>query len=341
MEFDSINGLTIQNLAIGYHKGSETHQLGGIINAHAKPGSLISLIGPNGVGKSTLIRTICQLHPSLSGQIIINSIDSAKLSRLQMAKTISLVSTDLYRSSKLKVADLVELGRFPHGSWFSGLSSNDNNCIKISMDQVNISSLAQRDITELSDGEYQRAMIARALAQDTPIVLLDEPTAFLDLANKFSMVSLLWNLTRNNQKTILFSTHDINIAMQFADVFWVLTKDGLKAGAPEDLIIDGTLEDLYTGTSVFFDSSTLQFRNKKNKRVPIQVIGTGKEFQFTLMALDRLGFDTDCNNSPALTVKIIATKQTTVWKFAHGNNILEFNSIYELQEALREFLMYS
>ncbi|MFA6403622.1 MAG: ABC transporter ATP-binding protein [Salinivirgaceae bacterium] len=338
MEIDSINGLTIKNLAIGYHKDSETHQLGGIINAQAKPGSLIALIGPNGVGKSTLIRTICQLHPSLAGQVIINSVDSAKLSRIQMAKTISLVSTDLYRSSKLKVADLVELGRFPHGSWFSGLSAYDKNCIKISMEQVNISSLAQRDITELSDGEYQRAMIARALAQDTPIVLLDEPTAFLDLATKFSMVSLLWNLTRNNQKSILFSTHDINIAMQFADVFWVLTKDGLKVGAPEDLLIDGTLEDLYTGTSVFFDSSTLQFRNKKTKLVPIQVIGTGKEYQFTLMALDRLGFDTDCNNSQALTVKIIATKQTTVWKFAHGNNTLEFNSIYELQEALREFV---
>jgi iron complex transport system ATP-binding protein len=338
MEPINATGINLKNLTIGYRKGNNNLAIGGLLNANAKPGQLIALIGPNGVGKSTLIRTICQLQPSLSGQILINDLDLKTLARNEIAKNISLVSTDLYRTSKLKVSDLVELGRFPHGSWFSGITAVDKQIIQNSMVQVNMDSLSSRDITELSDGEYQRTMIARALAQDTQIVLLDEPTAFLDLANKFSIVSLLWNLTRTNQKTIVFSTHDINIALQYADVFWILTDKGLHVGAPEDLILDGTLENLYSGSGVFFDSDTSQFRNKKTKSVPIKVEGEGSELQLTKMALDRLGFDTNCNNTATLSVHVSKTMRTMIWKFSNRDQMAEYTSINELQKELRNYL---
>jgi len=336
MKLKPVTGLYFTNLSIGFKNGRKFRQLGGLLNASAKQGELIALIGPNGVGKSTFIRTLANLQPPISGQILIDGYDLMNLSRNQLAKKVSIVTTELYRTSKLKVADLVALGRFPYSNWIIGTSDEDIKIIEDSLNHVNMLGLANRDIVELSDGEYQRAMIARAIAQDTPVLMLDEPTAFLDLANKYAIATLLWNLTRIKNKAILFSTHDINIAMHYADLFWVLTEEGLKSGTPEDLLLDGTLENLFKNQNVYFDSETVQFRIKRPQAAPIQLYGTGFEYQITKMAVERLGFEVSCNNSPELSVKVIRTVEAVKWEVTYLNSITGYETIYDLQLALKK-----
>jgi iron complex transport system ATP-binding protein len=329
--------IDIYNLQIGYKEGKKARVLSDSINTHAKQGELIALIGPNGAGKSTFLRSICQLQPVLHGEIYLQGLNAKQLNRNQIAKQVSLVSTELQRTSRLKVIDLVGLGRFPYGNWYSGINANDIQIIKHSLEQVGMLSFADRYITELSDGEFQRVMIARALTQDTPIVVLDEPTAFLDLANKFSVVQLLWKLCREQQKTIIYSTHDINIALQYADVFWVLTQMKLHKGAPEDLLLNHTIEHLFSDHNLVFDINSSQFvkRNKFNYNVHIQ--GDGVAYQITKMALDRLGISSYSNKPPKLTVSISGGENDLNWII--NNDVKQnYTSIYQLQSALKKLI---
>jgi iron complex transport system ATP-binding protein len=324
-----------KGLTIGYAKRNTVKSLCAEINVEAKQGELIALIGSNGIGKSTLIKTLCLIHPALGGQIRIDSKPASTFTRNDAAKSISLVSTELFRSNNLKVGDLVGLGRYPHGNWFAPLNGQDQVIIQTALSDVGMAEFAHRPINELSDGEYQRVMIARAMAQDTPIVFLDEPTAFLDLSNKFIIFALLWRLTREQSKTVIFSTHDINIAMQFADVFWVMTQKGLQVGAPEDLLMDGTIEKLFAGSDVYFDAKSNQFRNCKSLNQSICLQGDGLEFQLTKLALERLGFFMDCNKPTNVSVKITKTVQKTCWELTKNGITYKCNSISELQQALR------
>jgi iron complex transport system ATP-binding protein len=325
--------LIIENLVIGYTDKKKKIALGAPIQASAKSGELIALIGPNGVGKSTLIKTLCNLQAAHSGIIAIDGISHLHLSRNIFAKKISLVSTEMVRFSKLSVADVVALGRFPYGTWYQNTTSADQHIITEALQNVGMLGFKQREITGLSDGEYQRVMIARALAQDTPILILDEPTAFLDLANKYAVVHLLWKLARTKNKIILFSTHDINVAMQFADLFWVMTSAKLKTGAPEDLLLDHTIEQLYNDSQLVFDSESSQFKIQHNNTYNIHIHGNKHHFSITKMALERMGFLVDCNKNCDLVVSIVEHDQQLCWRLNNTGNS-EFKSIYELQQYL-------
>ena len=329
--------IEITNLQIGYKEGKKIKSLSDSITTHAKRGELIALIGPNGAGKSTFLRSICQLQQVLNGEIYLQGFNAKHLNRNQIAKQVSLVSTELQRTSRLKVIDLVGLGRFPYGNWYSGTTSSDTQIIKHSLEQVGMLSFANRYITELSDGEFQRVMIARALTQDTPIVVLDEPTAFLDLANKFSVVQLLWKLCREQQKTIIYSTHDINIALQYADVFWVLTQMKLHTGAPEDLLLNHTIEQLFTDHNLVFDINSSQFIKRKLYNYNVHIQGDGVACQITKMALNRLGISTDSNKPPKLTVTISGGEND--FNCIINNDVKHtYTSIYQLQSALNNFI---
>lgn len=317
--------LQLKSLSIGYRGKTLAENL----QVSAYQGELIALIGSNGAGKSTLLRTLCGLQPKLNGAVEINGETIDALSKRALARQVSMVSTDLIRIHRLKVKDLVLLGRYPHEYWFTKQSDKNRQLMRQALQNVNLLHLYNAEVETLSDGEYQRAMIARALVQDTPLIILDEPTAFLDLPNKYTMVKLLWQLCKKQRKTILFSSHDLNIAMQFADSLWLLHQNNLHTGTPEDLLLNGQIEQLFVDKNLFFDLESSQFKIKKAFDYNIHIEGNGRLLTITKMAIKRLGFNTDCNKKADAVVFTTSLSRGYEWKIK-GNNAV-FRSIYELQ----------
>ena len=223
------------------------------VNIDFRQGELTALIGRNGTGKSTLLRTIMGLQAPLSGRIDIDNQPLKDLTVREIASLVSFVSTDEIRVSNLKVADVVGLGRAPYTNWIGRLTEEDRRIVLRSLELVGMDSFMTKGIDTLSDGERQRVMIARALAQDTPIILLDEPTAFLDLPNKYEIGLLLRSLSHGQGKTILFSTHDLNIALELCDTIVMINEGRFLHGTPQEMIREGAIDRLFSGTSLTFD----------------------------------------------------------------------------------------
>lgn len=225
-------------------------------------GEFTALIGRNGTGKSTLLRTIAALAKPLAGEVIIDGSPLASLTARETASRISFVSTEDVRITNLKVADVVALGRAPYTNWIGSLTEDDREKVTESLGLVGMSAFAHKAMDTLSDGERQRVMIARALAQDTPIILLDEPTAFLDLPNRYEICLLLRKLAHERKKTIIFSTHDLSVALELCDTIAVIENGHFHYGTAEQLIADGKVQRLFADTSVRFDPETKSVRMK-------------------------------------------------------------------------------
>lgn len=235
--------LEIQNLSLGYGKNILLRN----ISAQASPGELIAIAGRNGSGKSTLIRAMTGLQKPLAGRILTDGLDIGSLPRETAARKVSIVNTDRVRIPWLKCRDLVALGRAPWTGWTGRLSDRDEEAVSEALELTGMTDFAMRSMDSMSDGECQRIMIARALAQDTPLMVLDEPTAFLDLPGRHQITELLARLAAEKGKTVIFSTHDIGIALQRADRFWILDRDGLivrnaAEAAPDIMEIFGIQE---------------------------------------------------------------------------------------------------
>lgn len=201
---------------------------------------MTALIGPNGAGKSTLLRTICGLQKQIQGEILIEGKSIDHLSTMEKAKLISVVLTHSADTSMLTVREIVSIGRQPYSNWLGLKDPHHEEMIEKALSTVNISHLAERQLVALSDGEKQRVWIAKALAQDTPIILLDEPTSHLDYKNRIEIFKLLHRLSVSG-KSILISTHELDLAIQFADQLWVM-EDGVTQGAPQTIYDSGILE---------------------------------------------------------------------------------------------------
>jgi iron complex transport system ATP-binding protein len=236
--------LSIDSLAIGYRSGNRQNILLPPITASAGRSELVAVLGRNGIGKSTLLRTIIGLQTSFGGKIMIDGESLDEIPRLELARKIGYISTEIIRVSNMTVYNLISLGRFPHTNWIGSIDPESRVAIDSAILRTGMSSFADRYISELSDGERQRAMIARVLAQDTAIMVMDEPLAFLDLPGKYEIADLLYNLSRAG-KTIIFSTHDINIAIKLADRVWMVQKDKLIEGAPGVLIENGSFDSMF------------------------------------------------------------------------------------------------
>lgn len=330
--------IKIDKLTFGFKQGNKSKPLTRPISIEAFRGQLIALIGSNGIGKSTLMRTLCQLQPSIDGQISFNGTPLGKLSKIDRAKNVSWVSTELARTGRLLVNDLVGLGRYPYSNWHGKFTPLDHQAIDDALSHVGMEAFKYRDSATLSDGEYQRVMIARALAQDTSVIILDEPTAFLDLPNKYAIVNLLHNLCRKKNKSILFSTHDLNIAMQYADKFWLLNNNGISQGAPEDLIFNQQLEKIFHESGVFFDDKIMQFKTSQQLLYPVALKGDKGLLNLVQMALNRMGFSTVCNKSDCPVVTVTSENEKIKWQLKTVDDIVSGNYIYELQEALYRYL---
>ena len=254
--------ITLQNLSIGYQQKNNRKIVAADLNASIQAGELTCLIGPNGVGKSTLLRTLSAFQPPLSGDICYQiegkSLQLSQLTDRQLSRLIGVVLTTKPDVQNMTVSELVALGRSPYTGFWGRLSDDDRQIVAESIDMVGITTLSNRMVQTLSDGERQKMMIAKALAQQTPVIFLDEPTAFLDYPSKADMLQLLHRLAHQTGKTIFLSTHDMELALQMADCLWLMQPTlPLSVGTPRDLALDGSLSTFLNRPGMHFDPQTL------------------------------------------------------------------------------------
>lgn len=236
--------ISIKSLSIGYEK-NVVHSC---INASLRSSEVTCLIGHNGAGKSTLLRTICGFQPSLAGEVHIMGKSLKSYSQRELSLTVGVVLTEKTSSGGISLCDLVSLGRHPYTGFFGRLSDKDHKIINEAIASVGISHKANSYVSELSDGERQKAMIAKALAQESPIIILDEPTAFLDVTSKIETMQLLRTLAQKQDKTILLSTHDLDMAIEFADTLLLQSQsEPIITGTPTELIQGGKLSAFFNG----------------------------------------------------------------------------------------------
>jgi iron complex transport system ATP-binding protein len=291
---------------------------------------MIGIIGRNGIGKSTLLRTLTGIQPALKGKMFIYGSESRKISRSAIARLMSYVSTESVHIQNLQVSDLVTMGRFPYTNWFGKLTREDTLIIEDAIEHTGIQHLRYKPVHNLSDGEKQKVMIARALAQDTPIIFLDEPTAFLDLPARHEILRLLHNLTRKKSKLIVFSTHDLSIAMDEVDKLWLMTGEGLFEGAPEDLLINQGFRKLFGNSEMDYDTKSLTFKFSRDLERSISVHGEPPYSAFTSKAMERIGFRTTQDKMAEYTITIVSDNNSIQWKVNNKNEIYIFSSIYAL-----------
>ncbi|WP_456314925.1 ABC transporter ATP-binding protein [Pseudomonas shirazensis] len=251
--------LKTTNLTIGYKSKKETVTIAENLNLNLSSGKLISLIGANGIGKSTLLRTITGIQEPLSGKVSLNDKNINTYKPLELAQNLSLVLTEKLPPSNLSVFELVALGRQPYTNWIGSLTPTDIEKVQQAMELTQIEHLATKKHYEISDGQLQKVLIARALAQDTPLIILDEPTTHLDLLHKVSLFKLLKKLTQETQKCILFSTHDIDLAIQLSDEMIIMTPENVVQDQPCHLISNGSFTTLFKDEHIIFDAEKGKF----------------------------------------------------------------------------------
>lgn len=330
--------IKIRNLSIGYKQsGHQPVILRGGINFSAQTGEMIALIGSNGIGKSTLLRSLIGFQEFFSGDILIGGQPVQKITPAEKARMISFVSTEIIRVPNMTVSDLVGYGRFPYTNWFGRLTSSDKQQVDEAIASVGMESFRTKPIDQISDGERQRAMIARALAQDTPVIFLDEPTAFLDVSNKYEIFHLLQLLAREKGKTIVFSTHDLNIALRETDKFWMMLEKENYEGSPEDAVLSGAVHNLFGNSHIGFDTQEGEFYFKKDFKEKVRITGDGEAMNWTYRALNRMGYQIVMESKPDFEVRVVDSEKGCHWELDTGEDRVLFDTVYELGRWLREY----
>lgn len=250
------------NLTIGYKSKSNKSIIAKNININLPSGNLIGLIGANGIGKSTLLKTITGILKPLEGAVFINNKSIEAFKPQDLAKELSLVLTEHLPPSNLSVYEIVALGRQPYTNWLGSLTLEDKIKIEEAINLTEIGLFQHKKHFEISDGQLQKTLIARALAQDTDLIILDEPTTHLDLVHKVTLLKLLQKLTHETGKTILYSTHDIDLAIQLCDEIIVLAENELYQDEPCNLITNGVLNSIFKNENIQFDASLGKFNIK-------------------------------------------------------------------------------
>ncbi len=254
--------LKTDNLSIGYRKKNDIQMVASEINIEIKEGELVAVLGINGAGKSTLLRTLSGIHQTIKGEVIISGKNLSKTDPSELSKIISLVLTEQLISKNLSVLELVALGRQPYTNWIGRLTQNDLKKVMHAIQLVNIENIKNKKCHELSDGQFQKVLIARALAQDTSLIILDEPTTHLDLYHKAYVLKLLQQLSRETNKAILFASHEINLALQLCDKLLILKDKKAIFGKPQDLINSEAFNDLFPSHLIKFDKESSSFKIK-------------------------------------------------------------------------------
>ena len=318
------------NLSVGYKDRTVLSSL----NLNLNKGQLTCLLGPNGSGKSTLIRTLAGIQKPLLGMVTLQGKSLREVSPKTLAKQLSLVLTDRIAPGNLTVYGLVSLGRFPYTTWMGSLTGEDKDVIQWALEITGTMQFANRHIGELSDGEKQKVMIARALAQQTDLIILDEPTAHLDSPNRIEIFHLLRELVSSGHRAILISTHDIDTAIANADKLWLVANQSISQGAPEDLVLDGRLEKAFTKEGLSFNYSLGRFEKAiNNNGLKVLIKGSSLSAHWTESALRRAGFQ-PVEHLPQVTIEVLDDGSTRKWIL---NNQLEITTIEELLTKLNTY----
>lgn len=326
--------IRLDDLSIGYSiKKHHTKEVASHIQATIRSGELTCLLGENGVGKSTLLRTLSAFQPKLSGHIWLLGREVESYTDRQLSRIISVVLTERCEIRNMTVRDLVGMGRSPYTGFWGRLSQNDWEVVDRSIRLVGIEVLASRMVHTLSDGERQKVMIAKALAQETPIIFLDEPTAFLDYPSKVEIMQLLYRLIQTTEKTIFLSTHDLDLALEIADKIWLMErKQGITAGTPEDLALSGRLKSFFSGRGVVFDDDSGLYRIQMQYKYRIGIRGEGVRYLMLRKALQRCGIRVD-NPASAVAPFIEVGSDSFI---LHAEEAVCYETIETLLQAVRE-----
>lgn len=330
--------LSTQQLAIGYKlAGQAAATVVDAIQVTLHPGELTCLIGPNGAGKSTLMRTLAGMQPPLAGCVLLGGEELHRLPPAQVAKQLAVVLTERVDVGNLSAYALVALGRHPYTDWRGRLREQDEAVVRQALITVGAGHLAARPLNQLSDGERQKVLIARALAQEPEVLILDEPTAFLDLPRRVEIMHLLHSLARAGKRAILLSTHDLDLALRMADRLWLLPTGGpLTVGLPEELALNGALAKAFQSEGVEFDNEQGAFKVQRHPCGPIGLTGHGAAALWTARALERLGYEV-VNNSTQLPfqVHILGSNGATRWHTVTPQRRSEHTTLAAAVEQLR------
>jgi iron complex transport system ATP-binding protein len=328
------------DLAVGYRRFRQADAvIASGISVSLKAGDLICLLGPNGAGKTTLIRTLSGMQKPLAGRVLLDGKDIGSLTPQARARHLSLVLTDRIEVGMLSVYALVALGRHPYTDWQGRLTPQDEQMIRWAIQVVGAESLVSRNVSELSDGERQKVMIARALAQEPDVMVLDEPTAFLDLPHRVEVMQILRRLTRETGRAVLLSTHDLDLALRHADTIWLMPMNGqLVTGAPEDLVLSGAFETAFHSDGVIFDRQSGSFKAPPQPIGKLVIVGNGTTAIWTERALQRAGYEVLQGNNSSIDghITIITEHEQTRWRLIRGEETQECESIEALVAALRK-----
>ncbi len=286
--------LSASGLTVGYaeNRKSSAKIVHDNISFSLKSGALTSLLGANGAGKSTLIKSLTRFIDPISGQIELMGAPLESYSRGELSRLISVVLTDRVLDSNLSVRDLISLGRYPYTGFFGRLNAQDMEIVEHSAELTGVADMLSRDVAMLSDGERQKIFIAKSLAQQTPLIILDEPTAFLDIKSRIEIMSLLHSLAQRQDKAILISTHDMDAALKLSDRLWVVKKGyGMRCGQTEDMVLSGAMDDIFDREDIGFDIDRATFTIlANNSKRTISIDGHTSVVPWIRASLERIGY---------------------------------------------------
>lgn len=330
--------LEAKDLSIGYGKGAKIKVISSNMQLLLYPGELVCLIGPNGAGKSTLLRTLSGVQKPLSGEVSINNKSLRSYSRDDLARQVSLVLTEKVQAGNLSAYELVALGRYPHTGWNDKLNEKDLQKINWAFEITGSLGLKDLKINEVSDGQLQKIMIARALAQDGNIMILDEPTAHLDIGNRMEIMHLLKDLAQETGKAILVSSHELDLALQTAGQLWLMPlHQPLVSGIPEELALKGSLSATFNTKNISFDASMGKFRISRKINKYIQVEGGGEALFWTKHALERTGFSHK-ETFQKLILNIEQKNNVLSWILKDAGDQYTFSSLASLLGHLKGYI---
>ncbi|MFI3263268.1 MAG: ABC transporter ATP-binding protein [Rikenellaceae bacterium] len=304
-----------EHLTLGYKISSKASKVVlEDINFEMQRGELISLIGANGAGKSTLIKTLCGFTPPLSGQLSFEGKPLTSFPKREMAKKIGVVLTERNSEGGFTAFELVSLGRYPYTGFFGTLTSEDEDIVLKALETIGVLHLKDRCVSELSDGERQKVIIAKSLAQQCPVIILDEPTAFLDLKSKVEITSLLKNLARRENKCIIMSSHDLELSLQLSDKLFLISKGSpVVFGATETLVLEGKLNNIFGSDnhSIEFDQEIGMFKSRNSNSRKVKTSGEEVPHFWLRNALLRNGY-LPCNEDCDIEIVAKSTKEFVI-----------------------------